>query len=81
MYNDVKYCINYNNCKSAYISCDMGVRQYENLLPFLFAFFLNDLQSLLENENLPGLRDRPFNWKGGYGFCFVQKLFFGQHKS
>ena len=27
MYNDVKSCINYNNCKSAYFSCDMGVRQ------------------------------------------------------
>ena len=26
MYNDVKSCINYN-CKSAYFSCDMGVRQ------------------------------------------------------
>ena len=37
MYNDVKSCINYNNCKSAYFSCDIGVRQGENLLPFLFA--------------------------------------------
>jgi hypothetical protein len=30
------------------------------------------------------LRDRPFNLKGGGGvmvFCFVQKFFFGQHKS
>ena len=27
------------------------------------------------------VRNRPFNLKrGGYGFCFVQKLFFGQHK-
>jgi hypothetical protein len=55
MYNDVKSCINYNNCKSAYFSCDMGVRQSENLSPFLFALFLNDLQSFLEKENLPVL--------------------------
>lgn len=34
MYNDVKSCINYNNCKSAYFSCDIGVRQGVNL--FLF---------------------------------------------
>ena len=33
------------------------------------------------------IRDRPFNLKAGGGrggvmvFCFVQKLFFGQHKS
>jgi hypothetical protein len=30
------------------------------------------------------VRDRPFNLKGGGGgvmvFCFVQKIFFGQHK-
>ena len=39
MYNDVKSCINYNNCKSAYFSCDIVVRQRENLSPFLFALF------------------------------------------
>ena len=56
MYNDVKSCINYNNCKSAYFSCDIGVRQGENLSTFLFAMFLNDLQSFLEKENLPVLQ-------------------------
>ena len=55
MYNDVKSCITYNNCKSTYFSCDIGVRQGENLSPFLFALFLNDLQSFLEKENLPVL--------------------------
>ena len=34
----------------------MGVRQGENMYPFLFALFLNDLQSFLEKENLPGLK-------------------------
>ena len=56
MYNDAKSYINYNNCKSAYFSCDIGVRQGENLSTFLFALFLNDLQSFLEKENLPGLK-------------------------
>ena len=34
-----------------------------------------------------GIRDRPFNLKGGggggggFGLCFVQKIVFGQHKS
>jgi hypothetical protein len=32
------------------------VRQGENLSPFLFALFLNDLQSFLEKEKLPGLK-------------------------
>jgi hypothetical protein len=53
---DVKSCINYNNCKSDYFACDMAVRQGENLYPFLFALFLNDLQSFLEKENLLGLK-------------------------
>ena len=38
-----------------------------------FNYFTNEL----------GLRDRPFNLKGGRGvmvFCFVQKNFFGQNK-
>jgi hypothetical protein len=34
----------------------MGVRQGENLYLFLFAMFLNDLQSFLEKENLPGVK-------------------------
>jgi hypothetical protein len=34
----------------------MGVRQGENLFPFLFALFLNDLQSFLGKENLPGIK-------------------------
>ena len=25
MYNDVKSCINYTNCKSAYFSCDIDI--------------------------------------------------------
>ena len=37
MYNDVKSCINYNNCKSDYFSCDMGVRQAEKLFVLLYA--------------------------------------------
>ena len=45
-----------NNCKSSYFSCNIGVRQGENLSTFLFALFLNDLQSFLEKENLPGLK-------------------------
>ena len=34
MHNDVRSCINYNNCKSDYFSCDMGVRQGENMSLF-----------------------------------------------
>jgi hypothetical protein len=33
----------------------MGVRQEENVSPFLFAMFLNGLQMFFENVNLNGL--------------------------
>ena len=55
MYTDVKSCITYNYCKSDYFNCDMGVRQGENIPPFLFAMFLNDLQMFFENASLNGL--------------------------
>ena len=55
MYKNVKSCVTYNNCKSDYFSCDIGVRQGENLSPFLFAIFLNDLQDFLESNNINGL--------------------------
>ena len=44
MYKYVKSCITYNYCKYDYFNCDMGVKQMENVSPFLFAMFLNDLQ-------------------------------------
>ena len=55
MYKDVKSCITYKYCKSDYFNCDMGVRHLENIYPFLFAMFLNDLQMFFENANLNGL--------------------------
>ena len=46
MYKDVKSCVTYNYCKSDYFDYDIGVRQGENVFPFLFVVFLNDLQML-----------------------------------
>ena len=37
MYCNIKSCIVFNKCKSDYFACGNGVRQGENLYPFLFS--------------------------------------------
>jgi hypothetical protein len=55
MYDNIKSCVVYNNCKSDFFRCENGVRQGENLFPFLFSIFLNDLESYLQSKDVSGL--------------------------
>ena len=56
MYTSVKSCISYNNHTTGYFNCEIGVRQGENLLPFLYSMFLNDLEEVLLTKYIVGLR-------------------------
>ena len=56
MYANIKSCISYNNNVSDFFNCANGVRQGENLSPFLFSLFLNDLDSYLLSNNIIGLK-------------------------
>ena len=38
-----------------YFDCMIGVRQGENLSPFLFSIFLNDLEHFLSSKNVNGV--------------------------
>ena len=49
VYSGTQSCISYNDCKSEFFPCINGVRQWENLPLFLFAVFMNDLESYLTN--------------------------------
>jgi hypothetical protein len=49
MYKDTKSRIVYKNSMSEFFLCSNGVRQGENLSPFLFALFLNELETFFGN--------------------------------
>ena len=53
MYQNIKSCISHNNVLSSFF--EIGVRQGENLSPFLFALYLNDLESFLSDNDFNGL--------------------------
>lgn len=54
MYNNIKSCVSKENEVSSFFSCDIGVRQGENLSPVLFSLYLNDLEQYLESLNNEG---------------------------
>jgi hypothetical protein len=55
MYQNIKSRIVYNGKVSNYFECNNGVRQSENLSPFLFSLYLNDLEKILDENNAIGL--------------------------
>ena len=61
MYNDIKSCVQYNGSQSEFFPCLTGVRQGENLCPFLFSIFLNDLEDFfrqLDGEPLKIIQEK-----------------------
>jgi hypothetical protein len=56
MYTSAKSCISYNVDTTGYFNCEIGVRQGENLFPFLFSMLLNDLEEFLLTKDIAGLK-------------------------
>lgn len=44
LYAQAKSCIKHCNSHSGLFSCNFGIRQFENVSPFLFALYLNDVE-------------------------------------
>jgi hypothetical protein len=57
LYDNVKSCIKNNDTFSSFFRCDIGVRQGENLYPFLFAIYLNDLEQFFVENNVNDLEN------------------------
>ena len=47
LYQNIKSCVQVNGEYSAFFQCNLVVRQGENLSPFLFSLYLNDLEHFL----------------------------------
>lgn len=56
MYQGIKSNILFNGQNSAFFACDIGLRQGENLSPFLFSLYLNDLEEFMVSNNIIGLQ-------------------------
>ena len=46
-YQNIKTCIRKGNEYSELFNCEIGVKQGENLSPYLFSLYLNDLEFFL----------------------------------
>lgn len=55
MYDNIKSRIKNKDGTSPFFPCCNGVRQGENLSPFLFSIFLNDLEHYFSTHNISGI--------------------------
>ena len=55
MYEGIKSMLKINGMSSEFFNCNIGVRQGENISPFLFSLYINDLEKFLLNKNVVGI--------------------------
>ena len=73
LYQNIKSCVASNTDISSFFICSVGVRQGDNLSPFLFAIYLNDLEHFLRSKGTQGIVCQSDNDDTGYSVYF--KLF------
>ena len=55
MYKNINSKITTNEGSSQFFNCNVGVSRGENLSPFLFSIFLNDLEDYLVSKNVSSI--------------------------
>ena len=73
MYQGIKSRIVHDNEISAYFMCNNGLRQGENLSPFLFSLYLNDVEDYFVMNDVIGLENLNNDVRDTLGIYF--KLF------
>ena len=56
MYSNIKSCVSHNGQLSDYFASVNGVIQGENLSPFLFALFINDIEEYLTQNGCDSIQ-------------------------
>ena len=56
MYKNIKSCVLVNQTRTDFFISNIGVWQGENLSPFLFIVFLNDLETFFRSHNVEGVQ-------------------------
>jgi hypothetical protein len=56
MYQNIKTCIRKGEECSVFFNSEVGVKQGENMSPFLFSLFLNDLETFFSENNISDLK-------------------------
>ena len=52
MYKGIKSMLEINGMLSGFFNCNIGVRQGENLSPFLFSMYINDIEEFLVEKKM-----------------------------
>ena len=55
LYQNIKSCVLVNGNRSSFFPCTAGVRQGDNLSPFLYSIYLNDLEHFLRSNGVNGI--------------------------
>ena len=78
MYKKVKSCVSYGGQCSDFFTCEIGVRQGDNLSPLLFTIFLSDLKSYLVNKHngLSNIHDIATDIMDDNLVCFLKIMYF-----